>query len=224
MGIDIYAITPSPACRAAFLVAKAIGLDYNLKIVDLANGGNRTPEYLKMNPAHTVPVMTDGELSVGDSKAIITYMMNQYAPANLQSLYPRDPAARALVDQRLYFDSQLFASLRGIMFPVVFRKVKDLKMSQANMPRLEENMALLETFLTRSTYLAGEHLTIADLATLANVSSVEAGGLDMSRWPHVQAWLTKLKAELPYYEQANGEGAQMLGAMYQKALKELGGK
>ncbi|KAF0307113.1 Inactive glutathione S-transferase D3 [Amphibalanus amphitrite] len=109
-------------------------------------------------------------------------------------------------------------------FPVVFRKVKDLKMSQANMPRLEENMALLETFLTRSTYLAGEHLTIADLATLANVSSVEAGGLDMSRWPHVQAWLTKLKAELPYYEQANGEGAQMLGAMYQKALKELGGK
>ena len=49
------------------------------------------------------------------SKAIITYMMNQYAPANQQRLYPRDPAARALVDQRLYFDSQFFASLKGIV-------------------------------------------------------------------------------------------------------------
>ncbi|XP_043201742.1 glutathione S-transferase 1-like [Amphibalanus amphitrite] len=222
MGIDIYAIKPSPPCRAAFLVAKAIGLDYNLKIVSLEKGENRTPEFLKMNPAHTVPVMTDGELSIGDSKAIITYMMNQYAPANLQSLYPRDPAARALVDQRLYFDSQLFSTLRGIVFPLLY--LKDLKQSQANMPRLEENMALLETFLTRSTYLAGEHLTIADLATLANVSSMEACGIDMSRWPHVQAWLAKLKAELPYYEQANGEGAQMLGAIYQRILKDLGGK
>ena len=92
------------------------------------------------------------------------------------------------------------------------------------MPKVDENMNLLETFLTRSTYLAGEELTIADLATLANVSTMEAGGLDLSRWPHVNAWLTKLKGDLPYYEQANAEGAQQLGASYQNALKELGGK
>ena len=107
-------------------------------------------------------------------------------------------------------------------FPLVF--LKDLKQSQANMPKVDENMNLLETFLTRSTYLAGEELTIADLATLANVSTMEAGGLDLSRWPHVNAWLTKLKGDLPYYEQANAEGAQMLGSMYQSTLKELGGK
>ena len=47
------------------------------------------------------------------SKAIITYLMNKYAPDS--ELYPKDPAARAMVDQRLYFDSGLFASLRGIV-------------------------------------------------------------------------------------------------------------
>ena len=92
------------------------------------------------------------------------------------------------------------------------------------MVKVEENANLLETFLTRSTYVAGEQLTIADLATLANVSGMETCGLDMSRWPHVAAWLAKLKAELPYYEKANAEGAQMIGAMYQKLVKELEAK
>ena len=92
------------------------------------------------------------------------------------------------------------------------------------MPRVEENMALLETFLTRSTYVAGESLTIADLAALANVASVESCGMDVARWPHVAAWLGKMKKQLPYYEEANGEGAKAIGDMYEKTLKELGAK
>ena len=114
--------------------------------------------------------------------------------------------------------------LMSFQFPVVFKKEKSLKESEENMPKVVENTNLLETFLTRTKYVAGDELTIADLATLANVSSMEAGGIDMSRWPHVAAWLAKLKAELPYYEQANAEGAQMLGFVYQKALKELRAK
>jgi len=222
MGIDLYAIQPSPPCRAVFLVAKAIGLDYNLKVLNLMKQEHMTPEFLKLNPAHTVPTMTDGKLTVADSKAIITYMMNQYAPTNQQNLYPKDAASRALVDQRLYFDSQLFASLKGVMFPIFF--LKDLKQSKANWPKVEDNMQLLETFLTHTTYLAGEELTVADLATLANISGMEACGMDLSRWPHVAAWLAKLKADLPYYKAANEEGVQILGGMYKNGVKELEGK
>jgi len=223
MGIDLYAIQLSPPCRAVFLVAKAIGLDYNLKVLDMIEKHeHKTPEFLKLNPAHTVPTMTDGKLAVADSKAIITYMMNQYASANQQNLYPKDPASRALVDQRLFFDSQLFASLKGVTFPIFI--LKDLKQSKANWPKMEENIQLLETFLTRTTYVAGEELTIADLATLSNISTVEACGIDLSRWTHVAAWLAKLKADLPYYTEANEEGAQMLAGMYSNGLKALEGK
>ena len=108
-------------------------------------------------------------------------------------------------------------------FPVLYRI--DLKQSEAGKPKLEENMNLLETFLTRTTYVAGEELTIADLAILANVSSVDEGaGLDLSRWPHVSAWLAKLKAELPYYEQATSDGNQTLGELYRTSLKEMKAK
>ena len=66
MGVDIYGIKPSPPCRAVFLVAKAIGLDCNLKVVNLEKGEQMTPEFLKMNPAHTVPVLVDGKATLGD--------------------------------------------------------------------------------------------------------------------------------------------------------------
>ena len=107
-------------------------------------------------------------------------------------------------------------------FPLVF--LNDLKQSEAGHANVNNNLALLETFLTRSSYLAGESLTVADLATFANISTMEAAGLDLTKYPHVNAWLQKLKEELTYAEAANGEGAKMLGGMYQTKLKELGGK
>ena len=39
--------------------------------------------------------------------------MNKYAPDS--ELYPKDPAARAQVDQRLYFDQAVYAGIRGLV-------------------------------------------------------------------------------------------------------------
>lgn len=219
MGVDLYAVQGSPPCRAVFLVAKAIGLDYNLKTVDMAGGQHKTPEFLKMNPAHTVPTLDDNGLYLGESKGIITYFMNKYAPDS--DLYPKDPAKRAIVDSRLAFDSGLFASLKGVVFPLLF--MKDLKTSEANMPKVHENLDLLEIFLTRTEYVAGNKVTVADLAVLANISTFDAAGFDLSKWPRIRAWLSKLKTELPYYH-VNVEGATNLGAALKKAREECEAK
>lgn len=46
------------------------------------------------------------------SRAIMGYMVDQYGPDD--TLYPRNPEARALVNQRLYFDyGNMFASVFG---------------------------------------------------------------------------------------------------------------
>ena len=66
MGVDIFGVQGSPPCRAVYLVAKAIGLDYNYHKVDMQAGQHRSPEFLQMNPAHTVPTMKDGQLCLGE--------------------------------------------------------------------------------------------------------------------------------------------------------------
>lgn len=211
MGVDIYGNPGSPPCRAVFLSARALGVDYNIKPVNPMAGEHRTPEFLKMNPGHTIPTMDDDGLYLGESRAISTYLADRYAPDN--NLYPREPEARAMVDQRLYFDAGLFAALKGILGPL-FRQ--DLAAYDANLPRMEECMDLLEEFLKRSPYVAGQEMTLADLAILANVTTMEAADIDLARWPRVLKWLAKLK-KLPYYE-VNVAGAKHMGDVIKKMM------
>lgn len=111
MTIDLYSHPISPPARACIITAKVLKVPINVKDIDLFGGATRAPEFLKLNPSHTVPTLVDGDLSVFESRAIITYLANKYAPES--SLYPKDAAARAQVDKVLFFDaSGFYASLK----------------------------------------------------------------------------------------------------------------
>ena len=63
---------------------------------------------------------------------------------------------------------------------------------------------------------------MADLALVANVSTAEAMGIDLSGMANVRAWLAKMK-QLPCYE-ANVKGVTLLGTMYKEATAALRAK
>lgn len=67
-----------------------------------------------MNPQHTIPTLVDEDFIIWDSHAIAGYLVGKYASDD--TLYPKEPKKRALVDQRLHFDS-------GILFPRVHNLV-----------------------------------------------------------------------------------------------------
>lgn len=45
----LYYVNRSPPCRTVLMVAKAIGVDLELKLTLTAKGENRTPEFLKVS-------------------------------------------------------------------------------------------------------------------------------------------------------------------------------
>lgn len=100
----------SPAVRGTLLTIKALEIDVDLVPVNLAAGEHLRPEYLKLNPLHTVPTLEDGDFAIFDSHAINAYLTDKYGVDD--SLYPKDLQKRAVVNQRLYFDC-------GILFPRV---------------------------------------------------------------------------------------------------------
>lgn len=57
-----------------------------------------------MNPSSTVPVLVDGDVTVIDSQATAMYLVEKYAPAGQDGLYPKDDLImRTKINQRLFF-------------------------------------------------------------------------------------------------------------------------
>ncbi|XP_076301000.1 glutathione S-transferase D1 [Lasioglossum baleicum] len=204
MTIDFYQMPTSSPCRAVALTAAAIGLQLNPKNVNLMAGEHLKPEYLKINPQHTIPTINDNGLCLWESRAIMTYLINQYAKDD--TLYPKDAKKRALVDQRLYFDAcTLYKSLADYYYPVFFYKQPTDPEKYAT---IEKAVGFLEKFLENETYVAGKTMTVADLSILATVTSLDACGFDLSTYKNTLRWLANMKSVAPKYEEANGVGVQ----------------
>ncbi|CAD7083152.1 unnamed protein product [Hermetia illucens] len=201
----IYGLHVSPPVRSVLLVAAAIGLDFEFRQVNLLAGEQMKPEYLKMNPQHTVPTLDDGGLLIWDSHAIATYLIGKYGKDD--NLYPKDLYKRALVDQRLHFDSGiLFVRLRAIFDSVVF--FNDPIIPQEKLDALDQGYEFMDKFLAASPYLVGDSLTVADLCCIASISTAQGVlPVDKEKYPNLATWMKRME-ELPYYEEANGKNVR----------------
>ena len=57
-------------------------------------GEHLSLDFLKINPHHTVPTYKDDKITLSESRAIMCYLVNQYASPENASLYPADPVKR----------------------------------------------------------------------------------------------------------------------------------
>ncbi len=94
------------------ILGKHLKIEINYKDINVQAGETKTPEYLKLNPSHTVPTLVDNGFALFESRAILQYLANKYAAGN--SIYPSDPVARAQVDKVLFYDaSGFFPAMRA---------------------------------------------------------------------------------------------------------------
>ncbi|KAF2894318.1 hypothetical protein ILUMI_11856 [Ignelater luminosus] len=204
MAPRLYMMETCPAVRSVLLTAKALGITLDLVRMDLSKGENLIPEYLKLNPQHTVPTLDDDGLVITDSHSIDSYLVEKYASGN--SLYPKDPCQRAILNQRLYFDS-------GVLFPRMLTILKPLLQKEKDIPNEKladviEAYEFLEKFLEDQQWIAGNSVTLADLSLIATVTSSDViVSIDEKKFPNIVGWIKRAK-DLPYYS-ANEAGLDM---------------
>ncbi len=90
------------------MVLEKLKVPYEHTLVSIPKGEQMKPEFLKLNPQHTIPVYKEGDLVLNESRAILAYLATVHRD---EELYPRDPKVRAMVDCRLYFDQGLLQKL-----------------------------------------------------------------------------------------------------------------
>nr|XP_019544022.1 glutathione S-transferase 1 isoform X3 [Aedes albopictus] len=207
--MDFYYLPGSAPCRAVQMTAAAVGVELNLKLTNLMAGEHMKPEFLKLNPQHTIPTLVDNGFSLWESRAIMGYLVEKYGKDD--KLYPKDPQKRALVNQRLYFDMGVFYQRFGdYWYPQIFAKQPA---NPDNFKKMEEAVGFLNTFLEGHQYAAGDDLTIADLSLAASAATYEVAGFDFSKYPNVQAWLERCKKNAPGYD-LNQAGADEFKAKF----------
>ena len=82
-------------------------------------------------------------------------------------------------------------------------------------------LGFTEAYLAKTRYIAGDTFTIADFTVIATLSTAEAFGHNLDKFPKVKAYLEKCKGEIKDYEETCGEGAAIFGAFLEGCRKEL---
>merc|ERR1719312_394705 len=100
--MKLYFHPVSPPARSCEIFLRILKIEHDTIELDFSKKEQFSPEFLKFNPAHCVPTLVDGQLSIWESRAILQYLANQYAPGS--SFYPSDPQKRAKIDSLLNWD------------------------------------------------------------------------------------------------------------------------
>ncbi|KAM8711884.1 hypothetical protein ACLKA7_012398 [Drosophila subpalustris] len=199
----------SPPARACILTAKLIGLELDLKAVDFSKKEHLSPEFLKLNPQHQIPVLvdTDGEVYV-DSHAIICFMVAKYAKND--QLYPKDLKRRAHIDHRMHFESGvLFQVVKGIVACNIYGGESEF--NSRSLELCHNAYASLEHFLEQGSFVVGNELSVADVSIHTTLITLDLlVPVERERYPQVIVWLGRMKQLLLDYEEINLKGAQAL--------------
>lgn len=204
MSLVLYQLNASPPCRAVRIVAKLIGIVLELKTLNVLAKEQMAATFLKMNPMHTIPTLVDDTFVLWESRAIMRYLVDMYAPNH--SLYPKDVKRRALIDQFLDYDlGTLYKNISDYFYSYLLKgKPKDSEKEAALRNSLRDLDSLLGDKGQR--FLVGRELSLADVSILVGLSVTEVVNYDISGFPKVKAWYDWIQKELSAVNQINREG------------------
>jgi len=185
----LYANPLSPNCARVLVTAAQLGLDLEMRHVDLAKGEHKAPAYLALNPMGQVPTLVDGEAVLTESRAIMTYLCDR---AGGSPLWPQAPAARAQVLRWLFWEGHhLSPHTRAFQWENMFKPMLGLGAPDEAALKTAEGpftqaLAILEAALEASPFVAGPEPTLADLSVASTLMHAEPARMPVAAFPKLQ--------------------------------------
>ncbi|HEV2362615.1 MAG TPA: glutathione S-transferase family protein [Caulobacteraceae bacterium] len=154
-----------------------MGLAYRLRPVDLLAGVEQDPEFLAVNPAGFIPAIQDGEVAMVESIAIMEYLIARYGPTPLAPA-ASDPAFPAYQQFLHHGEAGLAASIYFVGGARNFAPGAERRNWSAGqaLEVFESRFSLVTQRLARSSYLAGDIFTAADISVIYALNLARAFG------------------------------------------------
>jgi glutathione S-transferase len=191
--IHLYQHPLSGHAHRVKLFLSLLKLPFEETLVDITQGAQKRPEFLALNPFGQVPVIVDGDITLADSNAILTYLALRYDESG--RWLPRDPLGAAQVQRWLSLaPGPLVNGPGNARVNVLFGRPQDARCGEI----ASQLFKRLDDHLSDNTFLAAAHPTIADVALYTYTSHAPEGGVSLEPYAHLRAWLARIEA-LPGY-------------------------
>ncbi|CAD7674099.1 unnamed protein product [Nyctereutes procyonoides] len=202
MGLELYLDLLSQPCRAVYIFAKKNGIPFELRPVELLKGQHHSEAFAQVNPLKKVPALKDGDFTLAESVAILLYLSRKYEVPD--HWYPQDLQARARVDEYLAWQHTTLRSSctramwQKMMSPVFLGEQVPAETLVSTLAELDRCLQLLEDkFLKDQDFLAGPHISVADLVAITELMHpVSAGCQIFKSRPKLAAWRQRVEAEV----------------------------
>ncbi|MEX0871760.1 MAG: glutathione S-transferase [Aquisalimonadaceae bacterium] len=211
--ITIHHLDNSRSQRVLWLMEE-LGLEYQVRHYRRDPETMLAPDELKaVHPLGKSPVITDDDLTIAESGAILEYLVERHGggrlipppgtPERLRYTYWMHYAEGSAMPPlllNLVFSRLPKAKMPFLLRPIV-RGLSEKVKSAYITPQIELHLDYMEAELTKNTWFAGDQFTAADIQMSYPLEAAAArGGLDAGR-PALWAYLKRIHAR-PAYQQA----------------------
>jgi glutathione S-transferase len=186
-------------------LCEELGIPYELKKYDRDPLTRLAPAaYKALHPCETAPVITDGDVVLGESGAIVDYVIAKYGAGRL-ALKPDHPN----YPQYLYW----FHFANGSFMPAgmtdLVLGILGMSQEEAVKPlraRGDRAYAMAEQRLGEATWFAGDEFTAADIMMLFPLTTMRVfAPRDLAAYPNIRAYLARI-GERPAFQRAASKG------------------
>ena len=215
--IVVHHLNNSRSQRVLWLLEE-LGLAYDIKRYERDKKTMLAPPALRtVHPLGKSPVITDGDLTLAESGAIIEYLVERYGdgcfapakelPAYLRYRYWMHYSEGSLMPPlllKLVFDKVEASPMPFFVKPIAKAIAGKVK-SSFILPQISAHLDYLEDELGKGAWFAGDDFTAADVHLSFPIEAAAArGGLDASR-PRLMNYLLRIHAR-PAYQRALERG------------------
>ncbi|MBU2978229.1 glutathione S-transferase [Alteromonas sp. C1M14] len=191
--MKLYDMELSGNCYKVRLFCALIDTPIEIVEVDFMNDEHKSDKCKQLNPFCELPILVDNEITLRDSQAILVYLASKYGD---ERWWPKEPYLQADVMQWLSVAaSEIRHGPNAARLIDKFNIPLDRYVARQQSARI---LSLLEEHLSTNDWLAAKRLTIADCAVFPYVALSWEGGIEIQKYPHIQAWLKRIK-QLPNF-------------------------
>ena len=186
--------SPGSCSFASLIALHEAGAEFEARRMSLADGDQRKPEFLAVNPKGRVPVLSTEQGILTETPAILVYIAQTYPDANL---IPKDAwnfgrmqAFNAYICSTVHVNHS--HKQRGSRWADEPSSHEDMRRKVPE--TMAASMLMIEDEMFEGPWVMGEHYTVADPYLYTICTWLEGDGVDIANYPKLSDFVKRMQA------------------------------